>query len=454
MSVNGDSSSPRFRASYAAYNTTETYSQQSKLTILKERIHPVSWKNIRQQSLLGKGSFSEVYRVYIDTPELEDKQCALKFLSPKITDIADGDFDLPAIDLAMEVDLLSRLNHDNIIKLHGIYDGDLKSSYIDSERGYFLLLDLLEDTLPKRLERCRAKERRKRFGCNIMVSNAKMIERIENVALGIAKGMECLHNNGVIFRDLKPANVGFTRNGNPVIFDFGFAREIHTLQKNEVAGSLRYMSPEMAFGQNPLLPSDVYSFGVLLFEICTLQKPFKQFTDRSDFTEHVLLCDYRPSLSSIPSKAIRDLISSCWDPDHTKRPDMTYVVNILRIEIALTGSQIQAATIKRSSSFSRKKSFQAEGVPSQNNINSGSINLNREEGNFVSDSSLAGMSTSCTQKISSTSTMRKRLSFGSRSSFNSRSSDSTYNSGDSSIKSEFSLGQLRKPFKRPSFLKS
>jgi serine/threonine protein kinase len=498
MSAESESeNSPRSRASHAAYETTKILSQQSKLT--KKHVQLVCWSKIRKQSFLGKGSFSEVYRVYVEIPELVDTTCAIKFLSPKITNaVNDENFDLAAIDLAMEADLLSRLNHDNIIKLHGIFDGDLRCSYNDSEKGFFLLLDLLEDTLPKRLERCRAKEKRKRRSC-CTVSNAKTIERIENGALGIAKGLEYLHNNGVIFRDLKPHNVGFNREGNPVIFDFGFAREIHTLEKNEVAGSLRYMSPEMAFGQDPLLSSDVYSFGVLLFEICTLQKPFKQFTSRSDFTEHVLLCDYRPSLISIPSKAVRDLISSCWDQDQTKRPDMISAVKILRIEIALTENQIQAATTIKdyllsiptssvslsstrrgtgrnfswnvpstennitalaTSTSQKRSSFGAEGLSSltlNDDTSNGIINLNNnEEDNFVSELSLVEMNNQKRSTSSFRRNSRNRPSFGSRSSFNSNvSANSTsFNSGDGSIMSEFTLGQLRKPFRRPSFFKS
>jgi len=460
------SSSPRYRASQAVHKTTETFSKQSKLPVLKGRVQPLNWTDIRQQSLLGKGAFSEVYRVRV--PELNDKECALKCLSPEITDITQGDFDLAAIDLAVEADLLSRLTHDNIIMLHGVYGEELESSYIDSKKGYFLILDLLEDTLPKRLARFRAKERRTFINS---VSNTKLLQRIESVALGIANGMEYLHNNDVLFRDLKPDNVGFTREGTPVIFDFGFARELHTLQEDEIAGSLRYMSPEMSFGKEPSLPSDVYSFGILLFEICTLQKPFKQFKTRADFTERVLKGGYRPSLSPIHSKSIRDLISSCWDSDHTKRPFMTSIVKVLRIEIALANARIQSgsglaghprsfsgnphltrihsagnfkwdstakSTAPRFSKLSRRASFQ-DGKSLVSNL------TRNENGNFVSDLSLADMTSSGSRK-----SLRKKLSW-SRSSFSSMGSDCTGISNDSNMILDFSLGRLRKPFKRLSF---
>lgn len=482
MDINTIISSPRDRASQAAHDATRIISKHSKLPVLEDRIRRIKWSNVREQSLLGKGAFSEVYRVEIDDPEIQNKNCAIKFLSPKITNITDGDFNVAAIDLALEADLLSRLNHENIITLHGIYGGDLNTSYTKS-RGNFLILDVLEDNLAKRLERCRIKERRK---FSNTVSNTKLIERIENIALGVAKGMEYLHNNGVIFRDLKPDNIGFNCEGKPVIFDFGFARELHLTQKDEIAGSLRYMSPEMAFGQNPSLPSDVYSFGVLLFEICTLQKPFKQYKSRSDFTEHVLLGDYRPSLSPILSKSIREVISLSWDPEQDVRPDMTTIVKVLRVESALADNRVRSEatrsrtrstsftgqpnlkrrnslenykwdslgkTSAQNSSFFKRPSFRVEGT----SVASTASNYDGESS--LSDMSLgsasAALPAALPKRRCSGSMSMKSLSW-SRSSFASMGSivsESTADSNDSKTISEFTLGRIRKPFKRPSFIK-
>ncbi len=485
MDINTIISSPRDRASRAAHDVSKMLSKQSKLQVLNDRVRPIMWADVREQSLLGKGAFSEVYRVEIDEPELRKKNCAIKFLSPKITNVSDGDFDLAAIDLAMEADILSRLNHENIITLHGIYGGDLSTAYTKS-RGNFLILDVLEDTLAKRLDRCRIKERR-RF--TNTVSNTKLIERIENIALGVAKGMEYLHDNGVVFRDMKPDNIAFNSEGKPVIFDFGFAREVHLTQKEEIAGSLRYMSPEMAFGQNPSFPSDVYSFGVLLFEICTLQKPFKQYKNRADFTENVLLGDYRPSLSPILSKSIREVIARSWDSEQEVRPDMTTIVKVLRVESALAANQDRSdekrprrsmsfagtPTLKRrnslenynwdsigkssaqNSTFSKRPSFKNEG-----SAVAPAANFDGESSN--SDVSLgeASVMLAVPTRRSSGSMNMKSMSSWSRSSFASMGSmasmtsivsDTTANSSDSMTISQFTLGRIRKPFKRPSFIK-
>lgn len=486
MDINTIICSPRDRASQAAHDVSTMLSKQSKLQVVNDRVRPIMWDQVREQSLMGKGAFSEVYRVEIDEPELQNKNCAIKFLSPKITNVSDGDFDLPAIDLAMEADLLSRLNHENIITLHGIYGGDLSTAYTKS-RGNFLILDVLEDTLARRLDRCRIKERRKFTNT---VSNTKLIERIENIALGVAKGMEYLHNNGVVFRDMKPDNIGFNSEGKPVIFDFGFAREVHLTQKDEIAGSLRYMSPEMAFGQNPSFPSDVYSFGVLLFEICTLQKPFKQYKNRADFTENVLLGDYRPSLSPILSKSIREVIALSWDSEQEVRPDMTTIVKVLRVESALAASQeksdetrprrstsfagtpslrrknslenykwdsIGKSSNAKNSVFSKRPSFRIEG-----STIAPAVNFDGEGSN--SDLSLgeASVALAVPKRRSSGSMNMKSMSSWSRSSFASMGSmasmtsivsDATGNSNDSTMISQFTLGRIRKPFKRPSLIK-
>jgi serine/threonine protein kinase len=60
-----------------------------------------------------------------------------------------------------------------------------------------------------------------------MASSKDMISRIDKVGLGIARGMQHLHSLNIIFRDLKPHNIGFDENGIVRIFDFGLAREYH-----------------------------------------------------------------------------------------------------------------------------------------------------------------------------------------------------------------------------------
>lgn len=344
----------KLAAGHASFQQMKRFAEKSRLDRFDEEVHNVSWNEIRKKDILGQGAFSIVYKVQVADGANKrsslnsEKHYALKHIKPDITDDS-KDFRVAAIDLAVEGEILSRLRHENIIKLYGIYGGNPKTSYVDHSEGYFLLIDVLDDTLTRRLLKMRRiAKKKKRNG------NYTMLNMVQKVAIGIARGLQYLHENGVILRDLKPDNVGFDENGTPVIFDLGFARELHTVHKSEVAGSLRYMSPEIGLSQGATLASDVYSFGVLLYEICTLEKPFKQYKGRPEFIQDVFLNNYRPDLTNIISKAIRDLISNCWDKDQSKRPNMKTAGNVLRVETALLNVRHQCRTRSKTSSTIRR----------------------------------------------------------------------------------------------------
>eukprot|EP00568_Trieres_chinensis_P009063 CAMPEP_0183314746 /NCGR_PEP_ID=MMETSP0160_2-20130417/49439_1 /TAXON_ID=2839 ORGANISM="Odontella Sinensis, Strain Grunow 1884" /NCGR_SAMPLE_ID=MMETSP0160_2 /ASSEMBLY_ACC=CAM_ASM_000250 /LENGTH=93 /DNA_ID=CAMNT_0025480145 /DNA_START=1 /DNA_END=279 /DNA_ORIENTATION=- len=89
--------------------------------------------------------------------------------------------------------------------------------------------------------------------------------------------MEYLHENRIVFRDLKPQNIGFDDKNKVKIFDFGIARKLDPGDEKHPTGNtgtLRYMAPEVAKCKNYGLEVDVYSFGMLLWEICKWKKPF------------------------------------------------------------------------------------------------------------------------------------------------------------------------------------
>jgi serine/threonine protein kinase len=200
---------------------------KSKLT-RQDHVEKLSWDDVEMLSTpIGHGGYSNVFKVTRNGVEY-----ALKCLNPG-TMLKTKQFRTGAVDLALEGEILSRLCHENVIKLHGISRGGPLLAYVESDRGYFLVLDLLEDTLQDRLDKCRSHHKLAFY------SLSSMLGRVESVALGIAKGMEYLHKQGVALRDLKPDNVGFDANGTPKIFDLGFAREVHTIIPNEVAGTQR-----------------------------------------------------------------------------------------------------------------------------------------------------------------------------------------------------------------------
>ena len=136
------------------------------------------------------------------------------------------------------------------------------------------------------------------------------------------------------------------------------------------------MSPEIGLSRGAALASDVYSFGVLLYELCTLEKPFKQYKGRPEFIEDVFLNNYRPDLTGIISKSIRDLISKCWDKDQSMRPNMKTAANILRVETALLNVRHQVRK-KNSTSSTIRRSEQSipSSISSSNNTSTPSLSI-------------------------------------------------------------------------------
>lgn len=99
-----------------------------------------------------------------------------------------------------------------------------------------------------------------------------------NLLYQVADALAAAHERGVIHRDIKPENVLVNQNGQPVLVDFGLAREDHssgaTITQGFV-GTPRYASPEQARGETLTVGSDVFSFGVLAFEAITEKVPFE-----------------------------------------------------------------------------------------------------------------------------------------------------------------------------------
>lgn len=101
--------------------------------------------------------------------------------------------------------------------------------------------------------------------------------------LKLARAMEEAHRQGVIHRDLKPANILIDNQREPVIMDFGLARQVNKqddvriTQSGTVIGSPAYMSPEQVEGDLDAIgpPADIYGLGVILYELLAGQLPFQ-----------------------------------------------------------------------------------------------------------------------------------------------------------------------------------
>ena len=205
------------------------------------------------EGLLGRGGMGEVWAAR-DT-EL-DRPVALKFLR------TEGIGDPAAVKrFVREAKAASALNHPNILTIHEV---------IDSSAGLAIAMELVEgDDLSS------------------VRGVAQPAERVIQIGQQIARALAAAHQAGLIHRDIKPENILVRKDGYVKIVDFGLARRIASEPAARlalrtkfrggdsctggggVAGTLRYMSPEQARGEEISPASDIFSFGLVLYEIAT-----------------------------------------------------------------------------------------------------------------------------------------------------------------------------------------
>ncbi|MGH7199817.1 MAG: serine/threonine-protein kinase, partial [Planctomycetaceae bacterium] len=198
------------------------------------------------QSLLGCGAMG---RVYLATHRDLDRRCALKILSPRVTET--------------EVDYVERfrqegraaaaLVHPNVVTIHAI----------GTERGFHFLE--MEFVPGRSLQRTLDHEGR------------LPPVRATVLATGIAEGLSAAHQAHIIHRDLKPDNVLITMQGVPKIGDFGLAKRILTEDRsigNCLVGTPNFMAPELLAGEPATPASDVYALGVCYCLMLSGRYPF------------------------------------------------------------------------------------------------------------------------------------------------------------------------------------
>ncbi|KAK1376536.1 putative serine/threonine-protein kinase PBL28 [Heracleum sosnowskyi] len=204
-------------------------------------------RSFSDENFLGKGGFGRVYKGILQSGEV----VAIKKMELPQSKAAEGER-----EFRVEVDILSRLDHPNLVSLVG-YCADGKQRFLVYE---YMCKGNLQDHLNG-------------------IGEVKMDWPLRlKVALGAARGLKYLHSSSgvrtpIVHRDFKSTNILLDTNYEAKISDFGLAKLMpdghETYVTARVLGTFGYFDPEYTSTGKLTLQSDIYAFGVVLLELLT-----------------------------------------------------------------------------------------------------------------------------------------------------------------------------------------
>ena len=241
---------------------------------------------------LGRGGFSTVYQATWRRSFFKSQEVAVKKLYK--------------IQLN-ELEILSKLDHVNIVKLIGV---------VDEKPDFYLILELckggsLRTYLDKR--------------------NGKRLpdDQFYDWAKQAARAIEYLKKMGVLHKDVKASNYVIADKRILKLTDFGLAKEIDVTKSNASgSGTYGFMTPELMKDLILSPTYDIFSYGVVLFELWTTNTPFKG-EDQYAIVWKVCKNNEHPPIPADCPRPIAKLMMQCWEVDWKSRPEISHVLAVV-----------------------------------------------------------------------------------------------------------------------------
>ncbi|CAI7564278.1 unnamed protein product [Penicillium glandicola] len=241
-------------------------------------------KDYQLGDCLGKGAFGSVYRALNwNTGET----VAVKQI--KLTDLPKSELRV----IMLEIDLLKNLDHPNIVKYHG---------FVKSVETLNIILEYCEN--------------------GSLHSIAKNFGRFPENLVGlymsqVLHGLLYLHEQGVIHRDIKGANILTTKEGLVKLADFGVASRTTGLSESSVVGTPYWMAPEVIELSGATTASDIWSLGCTVIELLEGKPPYHNMQPMPALFR--IVNDDHPPFSQGASPAVKDFLMQCFQKDPNLR---------------------------------------------------------------------------------------------------------------------------------------
>ena len=131
------------------------------------------------------------------------------------------------------------------------------------------------------------------------------------ISINICKGLNEIHKNNIIHNDIKSPNILLDKNYSGKVRDFDISKNNNNEINEEISGSLQWRSPE-SFNNDFSFFSDIYSLGIVLWELLTIEIPFKDL-NQEEIIEYVLIKDLRPDINIKSPSLFIQMIKKCWN---------------------------------------------------------------------------------------------------------------------------------------------
>lgn len=260
---------------------------------------------------LGEGGMGEVY---LAEDQKLGRQVALKILLAEFFDNRDR-----MERFGREARTAAQISHQNVMAIHDIGAAPVEKA--GRELSYIVMEYIEGESLS-----------------NYLTAKSRSIGELLRISEKTAAGLAAAHKLGIVHRDIKTDNIIINKDNLPKILDFGLAKPIvsameseddvgtdtisqELTQEGKILGTVTYMSPEQARGEQVDSRSDIFSFGILLYKMFTSEFPFEG-SDKVSTLAKILEGRQTPIRQKNPSlpAELERIIDKCLQ----KNPDDRY----------------------------------------------------------------------------------------------------------------------------------
>jgi len=298
----------------------------------------IAWNELKIGTLIGNGSYGDVYQGWWQDTEVAIKLLQLKTLSGPL-----------AKEFAHETDIMRQCQFPSIVRLYGVC----------TEPGHCAMV--MEYMPQKSLRHC------------LQGDKALSWPQRWQIAVDMAQGLAYLHSREILHRDLKSLNILLDAQHRAKISDFGLAKVKQEVSSStsksssKMVGSIRWRAPELFERRAVATPAvDIYSLGMILWELAALQLPFNDAADEITVVSWINKGEQEQIPDDCP-KALADIIRACWArPD--RRPSAQELVRSLKQAQAEAEQAVKEKEDKASTATEKAWHFDATTKPAASEV--------------------------------------------------------------------------------------